>query len=331
MSTSLDTDVVIVGYGPVGQTLAALLASKGHSVAVYERFSGLYELPRAVYFDDEIMQVWQSLGIAEEIDAVPIKTYHWFGADGETIFRLQHPEAGPSGWDPGYCFYQPSLERALDRTVRALPAATVECGWSAEALEQADDHVELTLRRVREPQIGVLEPTAETRTVRARYVVGADGANSFVRTAAGIGFEDQGFAESWLVVDLRPDDVEALSYLPAPCQWCDPARPHMHTVNGRAQRRFEFMLLPGSGRRTSPTRRASGRCWRHGSRRTTEPSCGTRCTSSARGWPTPCAPVARCSPATPRTRCRRSWGRDCALACATRRPPPGGWTWCSGA
>jgi 2-polyprenyl-6-methoxyphenol hydroxylase-like FAD-dependent oxidoreductase len=245
MSTPLDADMVIVGYGPVGQTLAAMLASKGHSVAVYERFSGLYDLPRAAYFDDEIMQVWQSLGIVDELDVLPVKAYEWFGADGETIFRLQHPEAGPSGWDPGYCFYQPSLERALDRTVRALPPATVECGWSAEALEQAEDHVELTLRRVREPQIGVLEPTAETRTVRARYVVGADGANSFVRTAAGIGFEDQGFAESWLVVDLRPDDVEALSYLPAPCQWCDPARPHMHTVNGRAHRRFEFMLLPG--------------------------------------------------------------------------------------
>ena len=82
--------------------------------------------------------------------------------------------------------------------------------------------------------------------MRARYVIGADGANSFVRQAAGIAFDDQGFAESWLVVDIRPDDVEALSAsIPAPCQWCDPARPHMHTRNGQHHRRFEFMLLPG--------------------------------------------------------------------------------------
>lgn len=41
MSTPLDADVAIVGYGPVGQTLAAQLARSGHRVAVYERFSCL--------------------------------------------------------------------------------------------------------------------------------------------------------------------------------------------------------------------------------------------------------------------------------------------------
>ena len=66
MSTTYD--VAIVGYGPVGQTLAALRAARGHRVAVYERFAALYDLPRAVYFDDEIMQIWQSLGIAEDLD-----------------------------------------------------------------------------------------------------------------------------------------------------------------------------------------------------------------------------------------------------------------------
>jgi 2-polyprenyl-6-methoxyphenol hydroxylase-like FAD-dependent oxidoreductase len=248
MSEHISFDVAIVGYGPVGQTLAALLAARGHRVAVYERFSYLYELPRAAHFDDEIMQVWQSLGIVDELedDLVPVKSYRWLGADGETILQMEHPPLGPSGWEPGYLFYQPRLERALDRAVRALPSVEVHCGWSAEALEQAGDHVALTLRRVREPQIGHVEPTGETQTVRARYVIGADGANSLVRQATGIAFEDQGFAESWLVLDIRPDDVEALSAsIPVPCQWCDPERPHMHARIGQHHRRFEFMLLPG--------------------------------------------------------------------------------------
>lgn len=242
---NIDTDVLVIGYGPVGQTLAALLAGAGHRVDVYERFSCLYDLPRAVYFDDEIMQVWQALGITEELDLLPVDAYHWFGADGEEILRMRHPGLGPSGWEPGYLFYQPTLERALDQCVLSLPTATVHCGWSAESLETFDDRVEVTLRRVREPRVGELEPTDDTRTVRARYVIGADGANSFVRGAAGIGFEDLGFVAPWLVVDLRPHDVDALNSIPAPCQWCDPARPHMHTRNGRSHRRFEFMLLPG--------------------------------------------------------------------------------------
>jgi 2-polyprenyl-6-methoxyphenol hydroxylase-like FAD-dependent oxidoreductase/catechol 2,3-dioxygenase-like lactoylglutathione lyase family enzyme len=150
-----------------------------------------------------------------------------------------------SGWEPGYSFFQPNLECALDSLVHRLPTAAVNRGWAAEALFQDDDHVELTLRRVLEPQTGVLEDTAERTTVRARYVIGCDGANSFVRAASGIAFEDQGFAERWLVIDLLPNDVGDLEYIPAPCQWCDPNRPHMHTRNGRRHRRFEFMLLPG--------------------------------------------------------------------------------------
>ena len=104
-----DIDIAIVGYGPVGQTMAALLAQRGHRVAVYERFACLYDLPRAVYFDDEIMQVWQSLWIADALDVRPVSTYQWFGADGGTILRLEHPGQAPSGWEPGYSFYQPTL------------------------------------------------------------------------------------------------------------------------------------------------------------------------------------------------------------------------------
>ena len=147
--SEIDTDIAIVGYGPVGQTAAALLAARGHRVAVYERFAELYDLPRAIYFDDEIMRVWQSLGIAEQIDVLPATTYDWFGADGEPIVRMEHAGLGPSGWEPGFTFFQPTLERALDRAVQALPSATVERGWAAESLVQAGNLIAVLQTKAR--------------------------------------------------------------------------------------------------------------------------------------------------------------------------------------
>ncbi|MFZ0377083.1 MAG: bifunctional 3-(3-hydroxy-phenyl)propionate/3-hydroxycinnamic acid hydroxylase, partial [Solirubrobacteraceae bacterium] len=103
---------------------------------------------------------------------------------------------------------------------------------------------ELTIRRVTEDHPGRVVATEETRTVRARWLVGADGANSFVRETLGIARRDLGFQERWLVVDAEPDDMSALAQLPVACQWCDPRRPTTHVQSGPRHRRWEFMLLP---------------------------------------------------------------------------------------
>ncbi len=57
-------DVAIVGLGPTGATLANLLGLCGLSVLVLERETAIYDLPRAVHFDDEVMRVFQTVGVA---------------------------------------------------------------------------------------------------------------------------------------------------------------------------------------------------------------------------------------------------------------------------
>jgi 2-polyprenyl-6-methoxyphenol hydroxylase-like FAD-dependent oxidoreductase len=241
-----EVDVAIVGYGPVGQALAALLGRAGHRVAAFERFDEIYRLPRAVHIDHEIMRLLQALGLADRLadEMIPLREYHWFGADGKPLMTLTPEQPAKSGWEPDYLFFQPELERALDGHACANDGVSLHRGWVAERLVDDGDGVTLTVRRY-EPESGRIDPTDEAGTIRARWLVGADGANSFVREAAGIGRRDLGFQERWLVVDAEPVDMGALAHLPTACQWCDPRRPTTHVQSGPRHHRWEFMLLPG--------------------------------------------------------------------------------------
>jgi hypothetical protein len=89
--------VAVVGYGPTGMTLAALLGRLGHRVIVLERYIGLYNLPRPACFDDEIMRVFQKLGIAEEIGrgARPQYEYDWVNGAGKTLVKLEYEKTAP--------------------------------------------------------------------------------------------------------------------------------------------------------------------------------------------------------------------------------------------
>ncbi len=233
-----ELDVAIVGYGPVGQVLAALLGRAGHRVGVFERHGEIYRMPRAVHLDHEIMRLLQALGLAEELarEMIPVREYRWFGADGEPLLTMSATAPASSAWEPDYMFFQPALERALDRMARSQEGVTVERGWAAEEILEDEHGVLLRLAGV---------SGGERRNVRCRWLIGADGANSFVRGAAAIAPRDLGFQERWLVVDAEPEDMSALADLPIACQWCDPSRPTTHIQSGPRHRRWEFMLLPG--------------------------------------------------------------------------------------
>lgn len=238
-------DVVQIGYGPVGQTNAALLGRYGHDVAVFERHTGLYALPRAGHIDHEIVRVFQSIGAADAImeDAFRCSTYGWRNQHGETLIDIDWSQEGVSGWASDYLMYQPYVEDALDRAARSHPTVEIHHGWEAVELEAGDELVTVTFARGSLDQNGDYRHSGERRTVRARYVIGADGANSFTRASAGLELEDLGFREQWLVVDFRQN--RPMSFAFDNGQICDPARPLCLFQLGKTHRRFEFMVLPG--------------------------------------------------------------------------------------
>ncbi|MBP0638827.1 bifunctional 3-(3-hydroxy-phenyl)propionate/3-hydroxycinnamic acid hydroxylase [Cupriavidus sp. AcVe19-6a] len=237
-------DVAIVGYGPVGQSLSILLGERGYRVAAFDRWPSLYPLPRAVFHDHEIRRVFHAIGIGNAVAAIsqPSAAYQWFNADWKTLVEIDWSAESISDGPVGYLFNQPMLEGLLDARARSLRAVEVNQGWEATALVQHDDHCQLQLRDGA-LQDGQWVPDGQTRTVRARYVIGADGANSFVRKAVGIGQDDLGFQEDWLVVDIQPDPGVKLD-VPDIGQWCNPARPTTMVPGGPGYRRWEFMRLP---------------------------------------------------------------------------------------
>src|SRR5438034_8845863 len=173
-------DVAIVGYGPVGQTLAILLAQRGWKVGVFAQQPAAYPLPRAVHFDHEVARILQAAGLGDELPRLtePADTYEWRNAAGETLLVIRSRDTSLSGWPEANMFAQPELERALDTRVRALPS--VEVHRAAEVVDIG-------------PALVVASPTGERHEVGARWIVGCDGANSFVRRHLGSAVTDLGF------------------------------------------------------------------------------------------------------------------------------------------
>jgi 2-polyprenyl-6-methoxyphenol hydroxylase-like FAD-dependent oxidoreductase len=232
-----DFDVVQIGYGPVGQTFAALAGQLGCKVGVYERYPSLYGLPRAGHIDHEIMRIFQSIGCAATIEQNALRSnkYEWRNAAGQVLLDFEWNADGISGWPSDYLIFQPDLEDALDDIVRSTPTISVNFGWEAVGIIQFPDHVELTVRDAADPRM--------IRKVTARYLVAADGGNSFARKALGIDWRDLGFSQPWLVVDFRQKRPLSLPFENG--QICDPARPMCLFQLGKAHRRFSYMVMPG--------------------------------------------------------------------------------------
>ncbi|VIO69073.1 FAD-dependent monooxygenase [Bradyrhizobium ivorense] len=209
-------DVAIVGLGPVGAIFANLLATSGLRVAVVERAGVVYDKPRAITLDHEALRIFQAIGLGDVMERAiaPHNGSHFLGVDGEIIKKFDPmPPPFPLGWMPNVTFVQPEAEQALRDRLAEQGNADVFLSATGVSLRQDDDATTLVARR----------ESGDELVIRARYLVGCDGANSFVRKQLGIGLEDLAFDEWWMVVDTltsEPAKRPAKGF-----QYCWPARP----------------------------------------------------------------------------------------------------------
>ncbi|MFF5173667.1 bifunctional 3-(3-hydroxy-phenyl)propionate/3-hydroxycinnamic acid hydroxylase [Micromonospora sp. NPDC000089] len=229
-----DADVVIVGNGPIGATLSVLLAQRGWRVTVLERRPRPYRLPRATSFDGETARLLAATGIGPDLGRItaPASGYQWRTTAGETLLDIAFSTTGPYGWPDANTMHQPALEELIATRVATLPGITVLRGHEVVGVTDRDHLVEVL----------ATDEDGATRPLSARWVVGCDGANSFVRNHLDVSVTDLGFSYEWLLCDVELH--EPREFVPTNVQICDPARPTTQVGSGPGRRRWEFMRLP---------------------------------------------------------------------------------------
>ncbi|MEV0353570.1 FAD-dependent oxidoreductase [Nonomuraea sp. NPDC050680] len=183
----MDTDVLVVGAGPVGLALASALLQHGVSVHVIDKAAGPATTSRANFVHargSEVLDRLDALGelSQESVRAMTITTY----AGDRPMMKVRFGDPGLGTAAPPMMISQARVEARLRERLAELG---VRPEWGAGLVEAEQD------------ASGVSARLGDGRTVRARWLVGCDGTGSRVRKLAGIGFPGVKVSERFLLVD----------------------------------------------------------------------------------------------------------------------------------
>lgn len=230
----LDTEVLIVGAGPVGLMLANLLGLYGRQAVVAEQLPDLIDYPRGVGLDDESLRAVQTVGLTGTVlpHTTPQHIMRLVNGRGKVIMTNE-PKADDFGWPRKNGFVQPLVDRALLDGLERFERVRVEFDHRVVDVEETADHVIATV----EAPDG--DGGTAVRRIRARYLVGCEGGKSPTRKRLGVSFDGRSPATRWLVVDVNNDPLGT----PNVFLGADPKRPYVSIGLAHAVRRWEFMLF----------------------------------------------------------------------------------------
>lgn len=220
-------DVLVVGAGPVGLTLANILGLQGVRTLVVDERNTLIDYPRGVGLDDEALRTFQSIGLVDRVlpHTVPNQILRFYDAKRRILAEMAPPDAR-FGWPKRNGFVQPLVDAELLRGLDRFDHVQVR--WNRPMVSCAQDADGVTV------ELG----GDDGAVVRAGYVVGCDGGRSTTRAMMGVSFDGTTSPTRWLVVDIANDPLGH----PNSEVGADPERPYASISIAHGIRRFEFMI-----------------------------------------------------------------------------------------
>jgi 3-(3-hydroxy-phenyl)propionate hydroxylase len=209
-----EIEVLIVGAGPTGLTLANILGMHGIRTLIVERNAATVGEPRAVSIDDESLRTMQYIGLIDTVRGTIVQGYgsHYFSPGGKCFAKVI-PETVEYGYSRRSAFRQPILEAQLREGLKRHPTVEARFGSKVTRIEETGAAL----------RAEISGPDGSVARRLAQYVVACDGGRSGIREALGIKMGGSTYDERWLIVDLTGST--------------DPFR-------------HEFMMLPGEASET---------------------------------------------------------------------------------
>lgn len=212
-----------------------MLGDRGVATIAVDRADEPYALPRAAVIDDEVLRIFQSVGLAERVLAdaqvQPRASIVTAGGLAVEVFRSQ---TGRLGHPPLVSINQPSMERTLIAALAERRSVDARWGVGLEVLDRRADGVDAWVRAA---------DGGRSERISARWLVGCDGATSAVRARLEIPFEGRTAPQRWVVVDVLVD--RPLAKVPHPHFIGSRERPAVTLPMSPGRHRWEWMLRPG--------------------------------------------------------------------------------------
>ena len=228
-------DILIAGFGPVGQLCSNLLNKYGINFGVIESNHNIGSEPRAISIDDEIQRLISSLGSIENFRNnfdVPDFADLIF-PNGKVVLR------GPvtltsNGYPFVTTFFQPDLENLLTKDLNRNEDIDIFFGHEIINLREKNDFIDISIKNLKNNKLS---------KIKTKYLLACDGSESFIRGKLKINLVDLKYNKEWLIIDIKledPYEIEKVArYI------CDPERPKIFTNLAADRIRLEFQLLAG--------------------------------------------------------------------------------------